>query len=113
MTSQSRPRRHDLLLWTALIAPAVAWFAQLTTNYTIAAYACASDQIWIFHTISLAALVLAGAGVYSGWRVRRRQGDYEGRESDFLTSGTLLLAGLFLLAILWNEASNWLLEPCV
>lgn len=115
MSIQNRPGRRMLLLWTALLLPATAWFAQLTANYMIAAYACTSDRMWILHTISIAALVLTAVGLRSAWRLWRvrRQHDASGQETSWLGATVLLLDVLFLLGVIWNELSNWLLEPCV
>lgn len=102
--------------WTALLAPACGWFAQLTASYTMAVYACKNHQVWIFHAISAAALVLAGLGIWSGWRCWR-MGSRPHRGSErgtvLFTGGNLSLAILFLLAILANEVSNWMLLPCL
>lgn len=116
MNSENLSEHRELLLWTALIAPAFGWFAQLTVNYTLATYACANDRMWILHSISVVALVLAGMGIWSGWRCWRigyRPRREPGRGTVFYTAGTLLLATMFLLGILANELSNWMLEPCL
>lgn len=116
MSVQNYLGRSSFLLWIALLLPAVAWFVQLTASYMLAAYACAEDQMWILHGISIAAFLLAGVGLWSGWRVwrvRRSQRDTSGRDTGYLAAGTLFLTLLFLIGILANELSNWLLEPCI
>lgn len=116
MNPHVRAEHRSLVLWTVLLAPAFAWFAQVTASYTIGAYACANDRMWILHAISIAALAIASVGVWSGWRdwrSLRSRSDESGRERGRLTGGALLLAMLFLLAILVSELSNWLLEPCI
>lgn len=103
------------MLWIALLAPALAWFGQLMLSYSIAAYACANDQVWILHVITLAALVLAGAGLWSGWksvRIQHRHSNEADPASTFLPWGALLLGLLFFLTIIASELSNLLLEPC-
>lgn len=115
MMTQDHSKPRDLLLWTAFLAPAFAWFIQLTASYTIAAYACATGRIWILHGTGLVALVIAGAGIWCGrkhWRDQRSHKGQDETETEFLTGGTLLLALLFFLTILAGELSNWLLEPC-
>ena len=113
MKSHERKNARALVLWGVFLAPALAWFSQLTASYTIAAYACDHDQMWILHAISIAALGIASAGVWTGWREWRMPGSGENGEGHYLTGGTLLLAVLFLLAIVVGELSNWLLEPCI
>ncbi len=116
MNMEEQSQHRELLLWTALIAPAIGWFVQLTANYTLAAYACVNDRMWILHTISLVAIALAGIGIWSGWRCWR-VGYQPRREPErgtvFYTEGSLLLALMFLLGILANELSNWLHNPCL
>ena len=113
MNSHDRTEVRTLVLWGVFLAPALAWFAQLTASYTIAAYACAQDQMWILHAISIAALAIASAGVWVGWREWRPFRSDTHREGHYLTGGTLLLAVLFLLAVVVGELSNWMLEPCI
>lgn len=111
--STRNPQHRRLLLWTALLLPALAWFAQLSACYTIATYACAHDQMWILHAISVAAVVLTVIGLWSAWRVLASQRDDSGQEAGWLARATLWLAVLFLLGVLATEMSNWLLVPCV
>lgn len=116
MTAETRTEQDAWLLWIAFGAPALAWFFQLSASYTIAAYACAHDQLWILHTISAVALLLSGLGIWCGWRCWKswRARDSEtGSERRFLAAGAILLAGLFFLTIFTAELSNWFLEPCV
>ena len=113
MNSHDRGEARTLVLWGVFLAPSLAWFAQLTASYAIAAYACAQDQLWILHAISIAALGIASAGVWTGWREWRLSRSGESGERRYLTGGILLLAVLFLLAVVVGELSNWLLEPCI
>lgn len=115
MNAENPTEHRELLLWTALVAPAFGWFAQLTASYTLAVFACENDQMWILHAISIAALALAGLGIWSGWRCWRvgYPSREPGRGARFYTGGTLLLATMFLLGILASELSNWMLEPCL
>lgn len=116
MSGEAHSQQRQRLLWIAFAAPAIGWVIQLTASFTIAAYACASGRMWILHTISAGALLLAVVGMAGAWRVRRLQrerGEETGTKRDFLVTGALLLAALFFLTIVAGEVSNWLLEPCV
>lgn len=116
MRSHDRAEHRSLILWVVILMPAIAWFAQLSASFTIAAYACATDQMWILHTLSLAAFVVAGGSTWIGWRKWRRldSRNNQGTDEDGrLSGGALLLAALFLIAIVAGELSNWLLEPCI
>ncbi len=106
-----RPPRHALLLWVAYLAPALAWFGQLNASFLIAAYGCTPDRMWLMHLISAMALVIAGAGMWSGWRSRRYE-DKSRRNGRFLTVMALVLGALFALSIVANEIPNHLAEPC-
>ena len=116
MQSMNPAKQRNLLLWIAFAAPAAGWFVQLCASYTIAAYACANDQMWILHSISAVAAALALAGIICGWKCRKLQdagGEGTHRESGFLINGILLLAAAFLLTILVSEVGNWILKPCI
>lgn len=106
-------KKFTLRFWIALGAPALAWFVQLTTSYTIAAYACANDQVWILHTIGSLAFALAALGVWHGWKLHHAEAAEERNDKRFLATGALLLGGLFLLTIVVSELSNVLLDPCL
>jgi hypothetical protein len=122
-THRDAPARRLLLIWVALLGPAAAWFAQLCANYTLAAYACSMNRMWILHSISGGAALLTVVGMACSWRLWRTgrrtssESSSEARsetqsETSWLAVFTLLLGAMFLLGIAWSELANWLLVPC-
>ena len=102
----------------ALFAGAAAWALQQQGGYVIASWACGYDigSIW---SLTLAALLIVGAGGWLSWRaLQPLLSDTGVRDSDlwrprrFLSMVALMAAFLFLFAILMQAAAALFLPGC-
>jgi hypothetical protein len=106
------------LAGAALFAGAAAWTLQQQGGYIIASWSCRYDigPIW---ALTLAALVITGAGGWLSWRaLQPLLSDIRVGESDlwrprrFLALVALMAGLLFLFAILMQAAAALFLPGC-
>ena len=104
----------------ALFAGAAAWTLQQQGGYVAASWLCGNagkPAVWLF---TLAALLLLAAGAWLSWgALRPLLYDSRTAESDiwrprrFLSLVALLVALLFLFAVLMQAAAAFFLPGCV
>ena len=80
----------QLMLWAAVLASPVIWFASLGAGFAVAPLTCARDSNALLWLISGIALVLDATSGFAAWRAWQR-----GR-SWLALNGIILSAGFFL-----------------
>ena len=110
-----------LSLWLAVASGALAWTAHLLVSYALLAVACALDNAWILHAVTVATLVPTVIGArycYRTWRRYRGEAGptSQGRSADYqqyLGLSGALLNGLFAFAILLEGLPVAIISPCL
>ena len=107
------------ILWLALLAGPVLWFASFGANFALAPWACSLRWKPALYVVSLAALVFTGASGMVAWIHWQRIGrEYPGEGSGVvassraLASGGVLLNGMFFLVILAQAIVEIVLGAC-
>ena len=107
-----------ILLWTAVLSGPVAWFLDQGLSYMLVKPVCTAGGRDVLTVISVAALAMAGAGGYTGWRCfaqLRGATDDGGRLVDrsyFMAVVGISLNVLVALLIVTAGVSRFLLSPC-
>jgi hypothetical protein len=120
LTRMTAEGREFLLLWTGVLASPLAWLAQLGGSYLLASRLCGHGHGWLLHLLSVAALLVVGAGATAAWSARSRFGASEGDAPlptaecrRFMVAVGLALSALFALAIVASFIPTAMLSPCV
>jgi hypothetical protein len=117
-----RESKGLLTLWAGVLLGPTAWALNLQTNYTLSAFACEGAWPLVLHAVSLATLVMSGAGFWIAWRswqALRDPGQTEGprshriERSRFMAAGGILLSAYFGLTIFAQWLPTFLVPPCV
>jgi hypothetical protein len=119
------PRHHGyweqtglLLLWFALLAGPAAVALNQFVGYILVKWVCASGHKNVLTAISVAALLLAGVGVWVAWSCRERLRDANeqgGRVIDrsyFVASVAIGLATISALLVVLQAFPRFVLSPC-
>ncbi len=112
----------------ALLAGPVIWVVYFLIVYAVAEFGCISGALnYTIGNLHIITLITAGLGLvamiglgavgwgaYLRWRDLRPTDDesIEARRTRFISFGSVLLAGLFELAILLNVVPVLVLQPC-
>lgn len=122
-------RSRYSLTATGFLIPPLVWAGYFYINYTLQGIACGTHlQHMEWFGINLASLILAvillfaigivltaGIRAWHGWRRLSRANGDTGSHSNralFMSYLSLLLAGLFLLSLVWIGVPVLLLDPC-
>lgn len=108
-------------LWFGVLAAPLAWGAQLLVNYTLV-YIVGDDHAFVLDLVSLAAILIAVAGLVVAWKSHRRrpteaEEDAAGEpaiallRSDFMAYAGVLFGLLSLLLILLSGVTPFVLSP--
>jgi hypothetical protein len=101
-------RPSSIALWFALLAPAIAWAADLQLRYALIHWACANHREWALTACSVPLLIVALSGVVIGWRYAN---DDQPR-IRFMALGAVALGFAFTLAIVAGTLPDFFLRPC-
>ena len=114
-------RRSPMLLLAGAAAGMIAWAAQFTLIYGATAIACARgyEGAWLLGMrvipLTIVGVTLAALGV-TGFVLARalaaRRGTEPTDSTEFLNAATILIAGLSLVAILWQGLPALIVPPC-
>jgi hypothetical protein len=111
--------RRDVLLWLAVLAGPFAWALQQQVSYMTTPTACASGRHLFLHLVSLAALLIVGAGAAIAWRRWKaasegstEKGDPKGSRVRFMALSGLTACVFFALVIVATEIPNLVLRVC-
>lgn len=115
--------------WFAVLAPPLAWLAQLNLGWWIEAWSCGNDKggyawtggggaQWLQFGISVIALAVALLALVIGiskWRASASSGitaDTSARP-DFMAAIAVFMSAVFAVAIVWAGLATLLLPVCV
>jgi hypothetical protein len=111
--------RRDVHLWLAVLAGPFAWALQQQVSYMITPTVCASGRHVFLHLVTLAALLIAGAGAALAWKRWKaapegstEKGDPIGSRVRFMALCGVLTCVFFALVILATEVPNLVLRVC-
>jgi len=110
--------REEVVLWTAALTPVFAWIAAQQLDFLLSPWVCATGNRWVFHAVTGVALLAAAAGGAVSWRRWKELPAENGRESRvvsrhrFLSGGGLVLAAVFLVAIVALAIPAFVHRPC-
>jgi hypothetical protein len=118
-TDQITERRLDLALWAGILAGPLAWGLHLQVSYSLTQTACDTGHQWLFHLVSLGALLLAAAGGVNARRLWRRlpagsmnEGEELWTRSRFMALFGMAFSAFFALVILAQWIPSWILGAC-
>ena len=113
-------RSSGILASAALFAGAAAWALQQQGGYVAASWLCGNlgrPAVWLFTLLAVALLV---AGAWLSWATLRpllydsgTEESDSGRPRRFLSLVSLMVALLFLFAVLMQGAAAFFLPGCV
>jgi hypothetical protein len=105
-----------------ILAGPLAWGLHLGTSYSLTETVCASGHQWLFHLVSLGALLVAAAGGLIAARLWRQfaagstgstnLGDEHWTRSRFMALFGMAMSAFFALAILAAWIPSWMLGAC-
>lgn len=106
--------------WFSLLAPPVAFLAQLEANFAMVRPLCARDDRLPLHLVTLGAILVCAAALLVAWRAWRSVAgpwpDYvtpaPSPRSRFMAALGMLTSGLFLVLLLAQAIPAFVLSPC-
>jgi hypothetical protein len=111
--------KRATILWLALLAGPVLWFASMNANFALAPWACSLHWKPALFSVSVIAMVLTAASGWVSWREWQQIGrEFPGESSGevatsrVLASGGVLLNAMFFLVILAQGIAETLLGAC-
>lgn len=110
--------RGLMLLWFAVLAGPLAVALNMGAGYALVKWSCATGHAGVLTAISAAALAVALAGAWAGWRCREQLRDateYGGRIVDRSYFVALVGIGLSLLTalvVVMQAYPHFVLSPC-
>lgn len=107
-------------LWFALLAPPVAFLAQLEANYAMVSSLCVRGERWPLHLVTLVAIAVCVAAGVVAWRAWRATGgpwpDYvtpaPSPRSRFMAALGGLVSALFLVLLIAQAIPPFILTAC-
>ena len=110
--------REEVLLWLSSFTPVVAWIAAQQIGFILSPWVCATGHRWVLNLVMGLALLAAaggGAATWIRWKKLRggrgRPGPSSARRT-FVAAGGLLLAAIFLTAIVALAVPTFMHRPC-
>jgi hypothetical protein len=107
------------ILWTGLLAPPLAWAADLMVRYALVQWSCSTQQTVVVKVISVATLaVVIGGGVVAARAYSQipsgapTDGGRPIDRSRFMAIGGMLTAALFALVVIAGAIPPWVLDAC-
>ncbi|MEX2644083.1 MAG: hypothetical protein WD270_11555 [Acetobacterales bacterium] len=73
-------RRAEAALWASWALGPLGWALHESASYALVTWNCGTVSYAAFHAVTVAALALAAAGGWLGWRALRRRRQAEGPE---------------------------------
>ncbi len=107
------PTTRHLIVATT-VAP-LLWLAHLIGSFALVRFACANNASWLLHVLSGAALVLAAAGTWVGWRAWHARSNARMRADDpnsFVAAVGLGSSALFTAIIALSWIASFVIAPC-
>ncbi|HJT86422.1 MAG TPA: hypothetical protein VJ732_01170 [Bryobacteraceae bacterium] len=112
-------RKHNFLLWLAVLTGPIVWLVSFGANFALAPWACALRWKPALYTVSAVALLItAGSGILA-WNEWRQLGrEFPGEAGGWLSSsralatGGILLSAMFFLVIAAQTIVEGLLGAC-
>jgi hypothetical protein len=115
-TSRERAKESDARLWLPALAPPFAWITAFMVSVVLAPWVCATGQRWVVFVVTGLALVAAAVGGFGSYRMWKEFGDERGSPARarrrFMAGGGVLLATVFVIAILSLAISAAIHRPC-
>lgn len=106
-------------MWIGPLLPAITWAVQMQLNYWLLRGACARASnagLYVTSVIAVVLVCIAGLGCWLAWRRLRQLWPSAYRDDDvrnrFLAVLGLLMAGMFLLAIIAQAVATIVFDPC-
>ena len=96
--------------WIGIVVAGLAWIGSFEVNYVMVPFACQSRNIWLLHTISVAALAVAAFALLQANRARVAAGVETLR---FMGLFAVLFSSLMILLILAQWIPVFFVDPCV
>lgn len=108
ITKDFEIRTSSVVLWFALLTPALAWAVDLQLRYALIRWACANHRGWMLTLFSAPLLLLAIVCAVIGWRYAND----DHPRVKFMALGALALGFAFSLAIIAATLPDFFLRPC-
>jgi hypothetical protein len=116
--AKRREVREEILLWLSSFTPVAAWIAAQQIGFILSPWVCATGHRWVLSAVMGGALAAAAAGGAATWRAWNTQRNGRGRQAAssarrrFVATGGLLLAAVFLIAIVALAVPTFIHRPC-
>jgi hypothetical protein len=108
ITKDLEIRTSSVMLWLALLAPPLAWAADLQLRYALIEWACANHRQSLLTLVSAPLLLVALSGAIVGWRYAH----HDAPRVKFMALGAIALGCAFALAIIAATLPDFFLRPC-
>jgi hypothetical protein len=116
--SSRRRAEEDGRLWVSVFTPVFAFAAAQQIDFILSPWVCATGNHWVLPLVTGLAFLLAVAGGLATWKIWKRlpaPGEAEDPAAErrrFVATGGLLLASVFLTAIVALAIPIFLHRPC-
>jgi uncharacterized membrane protein len=107
------------LLWAGWVIGPLAWMIHLSASYLLVEWVCKTASVFPLYIVTGATLLMAAAGIFLNWRIRRRLGTEQEPEpenvypgSRFMSLVGLLISILFFVVIVAQSIPVLIIRGC-
>ena len=117
-TSDRQIAREEIRLGLAALTPVVSWISAQQIGFILSPWVCTSGHRWVLTLVMSVAFAAAAAGGAATWRIWKRLPGDRGRRDlsstrqRVIAAGGLLLAAIFLVAIVALAIPTLVHRPC-
>ena len=95
-------------LWIGLVAPPLAWAADLGVRYALVKPSCGDHSTALLQLVSCGAIAVVAIGAVASWHAFRSSTQLP----RFLATFALLSCVLFALAVVAGAIPQWVFDAC-
>jgi hypothetical protein len=112
------PEAKLWLLWTGILGGPVAWACDEVIGYVATHHECSTGHRFLFHMLTIGAVLVTGAGFLASWDSFQNQPpsematDIAVHRRRFMAKAGMLMSAGFLLVIIATAIPKWILGPC-